>query len=307
MNFGTDPKIAIGQRALIVRTPHGNVMWDCVRYVDDASVEALREIGGLSAIAISHPHFYSAMTTWSAAFGDCPVYIHAGGPRMGPVPRAGLRLWDGDALEILPGVTLIKTGGHFEGAQVLHWAAGADGRGRAADRRLDHRRAGPPLGQLHVQLPEPDPDHRRRGAPHRRGAPPYPYERIYSAWEGGVTATDGVRTGTICGAVISRIGRARRQACRAYLLHRTHLSTGKPIGLYRGTRRAGRSMPKAARMIGTAAGGGGGASRPDGRGTVGKPGSATRKVRAPRRRVAGNTRPPRGEDQRHSDESTATA
>src|SRR3954451_16814179 len=31
----------------------------------------------------------------------------------------------------------------------------------------------------------------------------------------------------------------------------------------------------------------------------------TRKVRAPRRRVAGNTRPPKGEDQRHRDEPTA--
>ncbi|MEA2622150.1 MAG: hypothetical protein QOH61_1060, partial [Chloroflexota bacterium] len=30
LNLGTDPKIAIGQRALIVRTPAGNVMWDCI-------------------------------------------------------------------------------------------------------------------------------------------------------------------------------------------------------------------------------------------------------------------------------------
>src|SRR5215467_350922 len=38
----TAPPIAIGQRALIVQTPTGNVMWDCISYVDDASVEALR-------------------------------------------------------------------------------------------------------------------------------------------------------------------------------------------------------------------------------------------------------------------------
>ena len=36
----------------------------------------------------------------------------------------------------------------------------------------------------------------------------------------------------------------------------------------------------------------------------GKPDTDTRKVRAPRRRVAGNSRPPKGEDQRHRDEPT---
>ena len=53
LNLGTEPKIAIGQRALIVRTPAGNVMWDCITYVDDESVAELRAIGGLAAIAIS--------------------------------------------------------------------------------------------------------------------------------------------------------------------------------------------------------------------------------------------------------------
>ena len=77
LQLATSPSIAIGQRALIVRTGAGNVMWDCVSLVDDASLTALREIGGLSAIAISHPHFYASMATWSAAFDDCPIYIHA--------------------------------------------------------------------------------------------------------------------------------------------------------------------------------------------------------------------------------------
>jgi ribonuclease HI len=194
MNLGTEPKIAIGQRALIVRTPHGNVMWDCVTYVDDASVEALREIGGLSAIAISHPHFYSAMTTWSAAFGDCPVYIPAADREWIQFRGPGLTLWDGDELEILPGVTLIKTGGHFEGAQVLHWAAGADGRGAlltgdsitvVQDRRwVSFMYSYPNL------IPITDAEVRHIVEVLK----PYPYERIYSAWEGRVTATDGVRT-----------------------------------------------------------------------------------------------------------------
>ena len=34
-----------------------------------------------------------------------------------------------DRVEVLPGVTLARIGGHFDGAAVLHWAAGSDGRG----------------------------------------------------------------------------------------------------------------------------------------------------------------------------------
>ncbi len=194
MNLGTEPKIAIGQRALIVRTPHGNVMWDCVSYVDDASVAALREIGGLSAIAISHPHFYSAMTTWSAAFEDCPVYIPSADREWVQFPGPGVTHWDGDAIEILPGITLIKTGGHFAGAQVLHWSAGAGGRGAlltgdsitvVQDRRwVSFMYSYPNL------IPITDAEVHHIVDVLR----PYPYERIYSAWEGRVTATDGART-----------------------------------------------------------------------------------------------------------------
>ena len=125
----TRPQIAIGQRALIVQTPHGNVMWDCVTLVDDASVARLRELGGLAAIAISHPHFYASCVTWSRAFGDCPIYIHAADAEWVQYPSPAVDLWEGATREILPGITLINTGGHFEGSQALHWAAGCDGQG----------------------------------------------------------------------------------------------------------------------------------------------------------------------------------
>jgi hypothetical protein len=44
------------------------------------------------------------------------------------------------------------------------------------------------------------------------------------------------------------------------------------------------------------------ARRPDGRGSIGQP-VGLRKVRAPQRKVVGNAHPPRGEDQRHSDDA----
>jgi glyoxylase-like metal-dependent hydrolase (beta-lactamase superfamily II) len=44
-------------------------------------------------------------------------------------PDPTIRHWDGEALEIAPGVSLLRLGGHFPGGTVLHWAGGADGRG----------------------------------------------------------------------------------------------------------------------------------------------------------------------------------
>jgi hypothetical protein len=55
----TEPQLAIGQSAYLVRTPEGNVLWDCITYLDDETIEAIKGLGGLKAIAISHPHFYS--------------------------------------------------------------------------------------------------------------------------------------------------------------------------------------------------------------------------------------------------------
>ena len=40
-----------------------------------------------------------------------------------------LKHWEGETLELLPGVTLIHGGGHFAGSSMLHWAKGAGGRG----------------------------------------------------------------------------------------------------------------------------------------------------------------------------------
>ena len=47
LQIATRPPVAIGQRALIAQTPAGNVMWDCVSLVDEASIATVREQGGL--------------------------------------------------------------------------------------------------------------------------------------------------------------------------------------------------------------------------------------------------------------------
>ena len=194
LQLATSPSIAIGQRALIARTAGGNVMWDCVSLVDDASLAALREIGGLSAIAISHPHFYASMATWSAAFDNCPVYIHVADREWVQYACPGLRPWEGESCAILPGVTLINTGGHFDGATVLHWADGAQGAGLllsgdsvqvVMDRRwVSFMYSYPNLIPLSAASVQHIANTIR----------PYPFARIYGAWDGRQVTTGGPDT-----------------------------------------------------------------------------------------------------------------
>jgi hypothetical protein len=124
----THPNFAIGQRALLLRTPAGNILWDCIALLDDATTALVRAMGGLHAIAISHPHYYTCMQDWARRF-DCPVHLHAADAAWVMRPDAMIRHWDGETLEIAEGVTLLRLGGHFAGGTVLHWAGGADGRG----------------------------------------------------------------------------------------------------------------------------------------------------------------------------------
>jgi hypothetical protein len=129
IGIGTMPGFAIGQRALLVRTAAGNILWDCISFIDDATVEIVRSLGGISAIAISHPHFYASMVEWNRAFGDAPIHLHAADRRWVMRPDANVTFWDGETRQLVPGVTLLRCGGHFAGGTVLHWAAGANGTG----------------------------------------------------------------------------------------------------------------------------------------------------------------------------------
>jgi hypothetical protein len=129
IGIGIEPHFAISQRALYLRTPVGNVLWDCVALLEAAVVEAIQALGGIAAIAISHPHYYTAMVEWSRAFGGVPIYLHAADRQWIMRQDPAIVLWEGDRRSIADGLTLIRCGGHFDGGTVLHWAGGAGGRG----------------------------------------------------------------------------------------------------------------------------------------------------------------------------------
>ena len=77
IGVGTVPKFSIGQRALILRAGEGNILWDCIPFIDAATIEIVKGLGGLAGIAISHPHYYATMVEWSRAFGGVPIHLHA--------------------------------------------------------------------------------------------------------------------------------------------------------------------------------------------------------------------------------------
>ena len=129
IGIGTQPTFAIGQRALLVRTAAGNVLWDCISMLDPATIALIEGLGGLKAIGISHPHFYTTMVEWSRAFGGIPIHLHADDQQWIMRPDPAIKLWTGESLKLLPDLTLVRCGGHFAGGSVLHWAKGAGGRG----------------------------------------------------------------------------------------------------------------------------------------------------------------------------------
>jgi glyoxylase-like metal-dependent hydrolase (beta-lactamase superfamily II) len=96
-------------------------MWDCVSLVDEETVAEIRAHGGLQAIAISHPHYYSSMIEWAERF-DCAVYLHADDAEWVMRPDSHIVHWQGETHPLAEGVTLVRCGGHFAGGTVLYLA-----------------------------------------------------------------------------------------------------------------------------------------------------------------------------------------
>lgn len=143
------------------------MLWDCVGLCHPGNVVDVEAAGGISAIAISHPHFYNACADWADAF-DCKVraavecgevrsspthacgqlptgplfpterallatpaqvYLHAADRQWVTRPSPRLEVWEGDERQLGPGLRLMRLGGHFPGSCVLLWEAARDGKG----------------------------------------------------------------------------------------------------------------------------------------------------------------------------------
>ncbi len=164
IGIGTTPSFAIGERALLVQSSQGNILWDCMSLIDDETVAEIERLGGLTAIAISHPHYYSTMVEWADRFGE--------------------------TYPLSDSMILIRLGGHFPGGTVLHWKQGDGGKGAllsgdiiqvVADRRwVSFMYSFPNL------IPLPVAEIQRI----RDTIAPYQFERLYGAWFERVVSHD---------------------------------------------------------------------------------------------------------------------
>jgi glyoxylase-like metal-dependent hydrolase (beta-lactamase superfamily II) len=120
----TRKQLGIGQRAILLQTANGNVLWDLVAFIDSATISFIQSKGGLKAIVISHPHFYTTHLEWAKIF-NCPVYIASDDAEwLSREDKEGVRKWVKGVQEIeeVGGqVKAIQCGGHFNGSLVLLW------------------------------------------------------------------------------------------------------------------------------------------------------------------------------------------
>ena len=182
IGIGSVPSFAIGQRALLVRTPNGNVLWDCISLLDEATVQAIRELGGITAIAVSHPHTVGSLVDWSHAFDNAPIYWHADNREWVMRPDPAFVFWEGETHSLVDGLTLVRCGGHFPGSTVLHWPQGAEGRGTlltgdtmqvARDRRYV---------SFMYSYPNIIPLNQRTVEGIVNAVEPYEFDRLYGGW-----------------------------------------------------------------------------------------------------------------------------
>ena len=209
LRLRVEPSLAIGQHAHLINVGDGNVLWDCLPLLDDATYQLIAGFGGLDAIAISHPHFYTGMAEWSRAFDDvhlstCTRRIGAGSPAR---PRNTV-YWDTQRLELAPGATLIHCGGHFRGSAVLHCEHLADDDG--AILTGDTVQVGP--SQDRVGFMYSYPNHIPLGAAAvrriRDALADVPYRRVYGAFH-DVLDTDGTVVARSADALPRRARRGR--------------------------------------------------------------------------------------------------
>ncbi len=113
------PEFAIGQRALLVLAPDGNILWDCLPLLDKTAIEFIKSKGGLKAIVFSHPHFYSNMKDWANEF-DCPIYIHEADEQWIFDKTEQIKLWSGLEKNLWNSIKIHNISGHFAGSSILH-------------------------------------------------------------------------------------------------------------------------------------------------------------------------------------------
>lgn len=124
----TYPSFAIAQTAYLIQNNGFNLLWDCITYLDEETASSIEKLGGIDAIALSHPHYYSAQIEWAEQF-DAVIYIHENDRKWVTRESDRIIFWNGDSIKLAIGLTLYRLGGHFDGGSVCHWENDATQKG----------------------------------------------------------------------------------------------------------------------------------------------------------------------------------
>ena len=186
----TEPEFGIGQRALLLQRQGGGFLWDCVSLIDASTFGLVKALGGLSAIAVSHPHYYSCMVEWSRAFGGIPIYLHEADREWVQHPDPAIVFWRGETHRLSDDLTLIRVGGHFSGFQVLHWAAGERGNGALLSGNMPQVCSDRRHVSFMYSYPNYIPVDSATVREIVRKLEPYKFARLYGAWPNFVVSGD---------------------------------------------------------------------------------------------------------------------
>ena len=127
--FTTTPALGLAGTGWLLTRPKGNVAFEAAPYYSRAMLDRIAQLGGIAALAASHPHGYGALFQLQRAFEPPVVAIHK--DDLAYTKAFAVTAPYDDTLELAPGFTLHHVGGHYAGqAALLRRAGPAAVRGR---------------------------------------------------------------------------------------------------------------------------------------------------------------------------------
>lgn len=104
-----------------------------------------------------------------------------------------IQLWHGEALQLFPGVSLIRLGGHFRRGTVLHWQCGTAGKGILLSGDIVQVVADRNWVSFMYSYLNDIPLSVQKVAHIQDKLRQVPFDRIYGAWIDAIVPTDGNR------------------------------------------------------------------------------------------------------------------